>query len=489
MIPERLRWLFDGGSVPSQLGALFDGAGHSLYLVGGSVRDALLGRSHDDLDFTTDARPDRIRRIVTDWADSVYTVGEAFGTIGVRKGSYLFEITTFRSDVYREESRKPQVTFSDSIEEDLLRRDFTINAVAIALPGAETIDPYGGLLDMANGVLRTPADPHLSFSDDPLRMLRLFRFQATLGFEPDPAAVAAVGEMSDRLSIVSAERIRDEFSKLVTAPDPGPALAALVETGLSDQFLPELSLLAMEQDPVHRHKDVLAHTIAVMQKASPSLRLRLAALLHDIGKPDTREFGPNGVSFHHHEVVGARMARDRLRALRYPKDVVRDVQQLVFLHLRPHTLKMGWTDSAVRRYVRDAGDLLADLNELVRCDVTTANERRAGTIQRRIDELEVRIEELARQEEIDRLRPPIDGHEVMTYLGIPPGPVIGRVMHLLLERRIDEGPFSPAEAYDMVRVWAVGQGLDDPGPAPEGSEKAPAGSEEDDDRPGSPPGA
>ncbi len=474
MIPDRLRWLFDTGSVPAQLGALFGDAGHSLYLVGGSVRDALLDRPHDDLDFTTDARPERIREIVGSWADAVYTVGEAFGTIGVRKGSLVFEITTFRSDIYREESRKPQVTYSDRIEDDLVRRDFTINAMAISLPGAETVDPHGGLIDLARGVLRTPTDPHLSFSDDPLRMLRLFRFQATLEFEPDQAAVAAVGEMAGRLSIVSAERIRDEFSKLITAPDPGPALVGLVETGLSERFMPELTRLGMEQDPIHRHKDVLAHTIAVTQKASPRLRLRLAALLHDIGKPDTREFGSNGVSFHHHEVVGARMARDRLRALRYPKETVRDVQQLVFLHLRPHTLKMGWTDSAVRRYVRDAGDLLEDLNELVRCDVTTANERRAETIQSRIDELEVRIAELAHQEEIAKLRPPIDGNDVMTYLGIPPGPAIGRVMDILLERRIEDGPYSATEAYDMVRAWALENGLDDPGPAPEESDQ-PAG--------------
>ncbi len=467
MIPDRLRWLFDSDSVPAQLGALFDDAGHRLFLVGGSVRDALLDRPHDDLDFTTDARPERIRELVGSWADAVYTVGETFGTIGARKGSQLFEITTFRSDIYREESRKPQVTFSDRIEEDLIRRDFTINAMAISIPGAETVDPHGGLVDLARGVLRTPSDPHLSFSDDPLRMVRLFRFQATLGFEPDEAAVAAVAEMSGRLSIVSAERIRDEFSKLITAPDPGLALVGLVESGLSDRFIPELSLLGMEQDPIHRHKDVLAHTIAVTQKASPRLRLRLAALLHDIGKPDTRQFGRNGVTFHHHEVVGARMARDRLRALRYPKEIVRDVQQLVFLHLRPHTLKMGWTDAAVRRYVRDAGELLEDLNELVRCDVTTANERRAQTIQDRIDELEVRISELAHEEEIAKLRPPIDGNEVMAYLGIPPGPRVGQIMHILLERRIEEGAYTRTDGFDMVRAWACENGLDDPGPPPE----------------------
>ncbi len=465
MIPERLRWLVENGSPTSELAARFRDAGHTLYLVGGSVRDALLGRTVEDLDFTTDARPDRIREIVDDWADAVFDVGRSFGTIGARKGEWSFEITTFRSEVYRHESRKPTVTYSDTVEEDLVRRDFTINAVALALPATEPIDPCGGLTDLAAGILRTPGLPESSFSDDPLRMLRLFRFQATLGFTPDEAAVQAVRDMADRLAIVSAERIRDEFSRLVTAPDPGPALTGLVASGLSDHFLPELSRLAMEQDPIHRHKDVLAHTIAVTQKASPRLRLRLAALLHDVGKPDTRDFDGNGVTFHHHEVVGARMARDRLRKLRYPNDVVSDVRQLVFLHLRPHTLKMGWTDSAVRRYVRDAGHLLDDLNELVRCDVTTGNARRAAAIQASIDELEGRIAELREREAIEALRAPIDGHDVISYLGIRPGPLVGEIMDLLLERRIEEGEYSVAEAYAMVRSWARAKGMDDPGPS------------------------
>ncbi|MEX1271583.1 MAG: CCA tRNA nucleotidyltransferase, partial [Acidimicrobiia bacterium] len=421
MIPERLRWLVADGSPAVELAARFRAAGHSLYLVGGSVRDALLDRPVDDLDFTTDARPPDIRQIVEGFADSVFGVGEAYGTVGARLGDWIFEITTFRSEVYRDASRKPEVTFSDRIEDDLVRRDFTINALALELPDTETIDPCGGLADLAAGVLRTPGTPQSSFSDDPLRMLRLFRFQATLGFTPDAAALNAVRSMGERIDIVSAERIRDEFSKLLTAHDPGPALTDLVASGLADHFLPELSRLAMEQDPVHKHKDVLAHTIAVTQKASPRLRLRLAALMHDIGKPDTRDFGDDGVTFHHHEVVGARMARDRLRALRYPNEIVSDVRQLVFLHLRPHTLKMGWTDSAVRRYVRDAGDLLEDLNELVRCDVTTGNERRADAIQRRIDELEERIAELREREAIESLRAPIDGNDVIAYLGIRPG--------------------------------------------------------------------
>ncbi|MFP5333062.1 MAG: CCA tRNA nucleotidyltransferase [Acidimicrobiia bacterium] len=470
MVPERLRWLVADGSPAVELATRFREAGHSLYLVGGSVRDALLDRAIEDLDFTTDARPEDIRRIVDGWADAIFTMGEAYGTIGARKGDWIFEITTFRSEVYRDESRKPEVTFSDRVEDDLVRRDFTVNAMALALPDAVSVDPCGGLEDLAAGVLRTPGTPEQSFSDDPLRMLRLFRFQATLGFEPDTAVVAAVRQMGERLEIVSAERIRDEFSKLITAPDPGPALTALVASGLSDHFMPELSRLAMEQDPVHRHKDVLAHTIAVTQKASPRLRIRLAALLHDIGKPDTRDYGEDGVTFHHHEVVGARMARDRLRQLRYPKDMVSDVRQLVFLHLRPHTLKMGWTDSAVRRYVRDAGHLLEDLNELVRCDVTTGNTRRAAAIQARIDELEERIAELREREAIEALRPPINGNDVIAYLGIRPGPMVGDIMDLLLERRIEDGEYSRDEAYAMVREWAIDQGLDDPGPAPDEEE-------------------
>lgn len=470
MVPERLRWLVADGSPAVELATRFREAGHSLYLVGGSVRDALLDRAIEDLDFTTDARPEDIRRIVDGWADAIFTMGEAYGTIGARKGDWIFEITTFRSEVYRDESRKPEVTFSDRVEDDLVRRDFTVNAMALALPDAVSVDPCGGLADLAAGVLRTPGTPEQSFSDDPLRMLRLFRFQATLGFEPDTAVVAAVRQMGERLEIVSAERIRDEFSKLITAPDPGPALTALVASGLSDHFMPELSRLAMEQDPVHRHKDVLAHTIAVTQKASPRLRIRLAALLHDIGKPDTRDYGEDGVTFHHHEVVGARMARDRLRQLRYPKDMVSDVRQLVFLHLRPHTLKMGWTDSAVRRYVRDAGHLLEDLNELVRCDVTTGNTRRAAAIQARIDELEERIAELREREAIEALRPPINGNDVIAYLGIRPGPMVGDIMDLLLERRIEDGEYSRDEAYAMVREWAIDQGLDDPGPAPDEEE-------------------
>lgn len=466
MIPDRLRWLVEPGSASVALGERFEAAGHVLYLVGGSVRDAFLGRRHDDLDFATDARPEVIKAIVEDWADAIYTMGERFGTIGVRKGDQTFEITTFRSEVYRVDSRKPEVSFSDTIEEDLSRRDFTVNSMALQVPNTELIDPSGGMNDLAQSTLRTPLDPHEAFSDDPLRMLRLFRFQASLGFKPAGDAIAAVRDMAERIEIVSAERIRDEFSKLIVAPDPGPALWGLVESGLSDHFMPELSRLSMEQDPVNFHKDVLAHTIAVVQNAdSGNLRLRLAALLHDIAKPDTRSFGPEGVTFHHHEVVGARMTKQRMRAMKYPNELTNEVAQLVFLHMRPHTLKFGWTDSAVRRYVRDAGPLLEDLNKLVRCDVTTGNSKRARTIQKRIDELEKRIEELAEREEIEKLRPPIDGRQVIDYLKITPGPLVGEIMKILLERRIDQGEYDEAEAFAMVREWALDKGIEDPGPA------------------------
>ena len=471
MIPERLEFLRSDDLPPSQLSRVFSDVGEELYLVGGSVRDAFLGRDLEDFDFATNARPDRVAEILGTWADTVYRVGAAFGTIGAHKDGHLVEITTYRSEVYRDDSRKPRVVFSDDIRTDLGRRDFTVNAIALSLPDLAPVDPHDGLLDLAAKTLRTPLDPAISFGDDPLRMLRLFRFQAMLGFTPDQAAVEAVGSMSDRLAIISAERIRDELSKLLMAERAGEALSMIVSTGLSSHFLPELKRLAMEQDPNHRHKDVLTHTFAVVDRARPDLVVRLGALLHDIGKPDTREFGPGGVTFHHHEVVGARMARQRLRALHYPKEIVDDVGTLVFLHLRPHTLKLGWTDSAVRRYVRDAGHLIDRLNELVRADVTTANPKRERQIQEGIDELEVRIADLSAREELARLRAPIDGNQVMAYLGIEPGPRVGEIMGILLEKRIEDGPYPPSRAYQIAREWARDLGLADPGPAPPNEEE------------------
>ncbi len=459
MIPPRLAGLFAEGSAARLLGELFEEAGHQLYLVGGSVRDAFLGAETKDLDFATDAHPGPVGDLLEGWADAVYRVGEDFGTIGATKAGEVFEITTFRSDVYREDSRKPRVEFSEDIETDLSRRDFTVNAMAVRLTGGtpEMVDPFHGLDDLAAQVLRTPVDPEVSFGDDPLRMLRLYRFVATLGFAADPEAVAAVSRMRERIGIISAERIRDEINRLMVGDHVADGLWGLVDSRLADEFLPELTALRLEQDPVHQHKDVLAHTVAVVAKTSPNEILRLAALFHDVGKPATREFGDGGVSFHHHEVVGARMTRKRMRELRYPKDTIKDVAQLVFLHMRPHTFKMGWTDSAVRRYVRDAGELLPLLNELVRCDVTTRSRKRANAISRRIDELEERIAELRQREELEALRPPIDGNDVMSYLGIAPGPDVGAAMRLLTEHRIEHGPYEPEEAYRLLDEWWAGR--------------------------------
>lgn len=466
MIPSRLEPLVRADGIPGRLARRFAEGGHDLVLVGGSVRDALLGRERDPIehDFATDARPDRILELVEGWADSVFTVGRIFGTIGAIKDGVMLEITTFRDEVYRDESRKPQVTFSDDLATDLSRRDFTVNATAMRLvPEPEIVDPYGGLVDLGRRVLRTPLDPEVAFSDDPLRMLRLFRFVSVLGFEPDPAALEAVSAMGERLAIVSSERIRDELDKLVVGDHVEAGLWGLIRTGLAGVFLPEVTALELEQDPFHRHKDVLAHTVAVVGKCPADRIVRLAALFHDVGKPETRSFGPDGVTFHHHEVVGARLTRSRLRELRYDNGDIEAVAGLVYLHMRPHTFKQGWTDRAVRRYVRDAGPLLDRLNTLVRCDVTTRNQRRERAIVRRIDELEDRIAVLREQEELDRIRPPIDGHQVMEFLGIPPGPLVGEALEVLLEHRLDEGPYPEDEAFELLRAWAAERGIDPAG--------------------------
>jgi poly(A) polymerase len=467
-VPDRLVRFFVAGSPTQQLEARLRALGHRAYLVGGSVRDALLDRDIVDVDITTDARPEVIEAAVRPWADAVWLQGQRFGTVGCEKDGERFEITTFRADVYRPESRKPEVTFSDDIETDLSRRDFTVNAMAIALDdpdgaGPQIVDPYDGLSDLAGRRLRTPLAPEISFEDDPLRMLRAARFVATIGFEPDPALVTAIEQMHERLKIVSAERIRDELSKLIVADDPSSGLWLIARTGLSDEFLPELTAMRLEQDPIHRHKDVLAHTIAVVAKTSPRLRIRLAALLHDVGKPKTRGYGPQGVTFHHHEVVGARMSRERMLALRYPNELVDDVTKLVELHLRFHTYRMGWTDSAVRRYVRDAGPLLDDLNELTRCDCTTRDARKAATLGRRMDELEARIAQLREHEELAKIRPALDGNRVMEFLGVRPGPVVGEALEFLLELRLDEGPMDEAEAYVRLAAWARERGIEPKG--------------------------
>jgi len=453
--------------VARDLGRRFAAAGHQLYLVGGTVRDALLERPSPDADFTTDATPDEILAIVRagNWHDGVWLQGVRFGTVGVRKGDHRLEITTFRSDVYREDSRKPEVTFGKTIEEDLARRDFTVNAMAMRLPEGQFADPFGGLADLAAKCLRTPGDPISSFEDDPLRMLRAARFVAQLELQPTRETVAAITERVERLDIVSRERVRDELSKLLCGRAPGRGLWLTVNSGLAARFLPELPALALEQDPVHRHKDVLAHTIAVVERATafdqeaPDLTLRMAALLHDIGKPRTRRVGPDGVSFHLHEVVGAKMAERRLTELRYPKDLIQDVRRLVELHLRFHTYRLGWTDSAVRRYVRDAGPLLDRLNFLVRSDCTTRNVFKARQLAAASDELEERIARLAAEEELASIKPPLDGRQVMELLGIKPGPLVGQALAYLLELRLDRGQMTEEEAVAALHDWARDHGL------------------------------
>lgn len=455
VIPDRLQPVLDR---VSPLAALFADEGFAIYLVGGVVRDLLLGQDLDggrDIDLTTDARPEDTKRLVQGWADSVWAQGERFGTIGCRRDGWDYEITTHRAEAYSPDSRQPEVVFSGVVDADLSRRDFTVNAMALALPEPKLIDPFDGVADLAARRLRTPLEPEISFSDDPLRMLRAARFIAGYGLVADPALVSAVSSMAERLSIVSAERIRDEFDKLIVVPDPAPGLWFLVETGLIDRFLPELSKMRLEQDPIHRHKDVLTHTIAVVGNTQPERIVRLSALYHDVGKPRTRSFEQGKVSFHHHEVVGARMTRERMKALKYSSDDVEAVSRLVFLHLRFHTYKMGWTDSAVRRFVRDAGPLLPQLIELTRCDCTTRNERKARMLAQRMDDLEERIAELAAREELDAIRPELDGNQVMAHLGLGPGRDVGQALDFLLELRLEEGPLGEMEATRRLDAWWV----------------------------------
>jgi poly(A) polymerase len=443
------------------LGERFRAAGHELFLVGGVVRDWFLGRGSDrrEFDFATDARPHEILEVVRRWSDRRYLQGIRFGTVGCRRDGLTFEITTFRSEAYPPDDRHPDVSFASDLETDLSRRDFTVNAMAVRLPEREFIDPFGGVRDLAAGRLDTPLDPVVSFGDDPLRMLRAARFASALRLTPTGRVIEAMAKMAERLDIVSAERIRDELSAMLVSERPAVGLGLIVETGLADRFLPELPALQLEQDPVHRHKDVFRHTLAVVERCEPDLVLRLAALLHDIGKPATRAFSSEGVQFHHHEVVGARVADARLRALRYPNDVVHDAVRLVEMHLRFHTYRMGWNDAAIRRYVRDAGPLLDRLNQLVRADCTTQNPAKARALAALQDELEVRIARLAEEENLQAIKPPLNGNHVMAHLGIRPGPLVGEALAYLLERRMEQGPIDEERAYRLLDSWAADRGL------------------------------
>ncbi len=462
----------------AEIGRLFARHGHELALVGGPVRDVFLGQQPGDLDLTTDATPEQVLAMTKRWADRTWTVGIAFGTVGLRKGKDLFEITTYRSEQYGRTSRKPDVQYGRSLEEDLGRRDFTINAMAARLPGYEFVDPFGGFDALRGKVLRTPGLPEQSFGDDPLRILRAARFAAKLGFTVAPEVRAAMTEQAGRLEIVSAERITGELTKLMLTPDPALGIDVLVQTGVADEVLPEVSKLRMEADEHHRHKDVYEHSLTVLRQAialepqyglEGDLTVRLAALLHDIGKPKTRSLLPDGrVAFHHHEVKGAQMAKRRLTALRFPNDVVRDVSRLVELHLRFHGYGEGeWTDSAVRRYVRDAGPLLSRLHVLTRADCTTRNRAKAARLARAYDSLEQRIAELSEQEELARIRPELDGNEIMRVLGVAPGPVVGRAYDFLLELRITAGELGRERVTQELLRWAAVEGIIPSPPEPD----------------------
>ena len=454
----------------TDLGERFAAAGHDLALVGGPVRDAFLGRTATDLDFTTSARPDDTERILAAWGSATWDMGREFGTIGARRGSTVVEVTTFRADAYDGQTRKPVVAFGDSLDDDLVRRDFTINAMALRLPDLAFVDPHGGLVDLDAGLLRTPSPPEVSFGDDPLRMMRAARFVAQLGFVPAPEVYAAMHGMSASIGMVSAERVRDELVKLLLGAHPRAGLELLCRSGLAEHVLPELPALQLEVDEHHRHKDVYEHSMTVLEQAidlegpadgppesvpGPDLVLRLAALLHDVGKPGTRRFEPGGgVSFHHHEVVGAKLTAKRLRALRFDKETTKAVARLVELHLRFHGYGEGqWTDSAVRRYITDAGDLLTRLHRLTRADCTTRNVRKARQLAATYDDLEQRIARLLQDEELRAVRPELDGNQIAAVLGIRPGPVLGRAYRHLLAVRLDEGLIGPDAAADRLREW------------------------------------
>jgi poly(A) polymerase len=458
-----------GGQLPElaiELGARFADAGFELALVGGWVRDAVMGRIQNDLDFATNAEPKHILEIVSPWASAIWEVGIEFGTVGLMKNGHSIEITTYRAEAYEEDSRKPAVQFGTSLEDDLSRRDFTINAIAIVLPQGEIFDPFGGINHIASQTIVTPGKAEQSFSDDPLRMLRAARFASQLNFTIEDSVLKAMHEMASRLAIISAERIRDEIEKLLLSNNPRKGLEVLIATTIADIVLPEIPSLKLEIDEHHRHKDVYEHSLIVLEQAieleqsheptlEPDIVLRLAALLHDIGKPKTRKYeSGGGVSFHHHEIVGARMAKKRLQELRFSNDVVKSVTRLIELHLRFHGYGSGqWTDSAVRRYVRDAGSELVRLHKLTRADCTTRNRQKAANLSKNYDALEARIEQLQAEEELNAIRPDLNGSEIMEILGITAGPQVGRAYSFLLELRLDRGPLNKEEARAELLAW------------------------------------
>ncbi|GAA1823562.1 CCA tRNA nucleotidyltransferase [Nesterenkonia flava] len=466
----------DGAWLPDvvvELGEVFAAAGFELSLVGGPVRDLFLGRTSPDLDFTTDATPDQIIQAAAGWADAHWDIGRAFGTIGLRKGKQTLEVTTYRAEAYDPASRKPEVRFGESLEEDLVRRDFTVNAMALKLPSFELVDPHGGVRDLVAKQLRTPATPQESFSDDPLRMMRAARFASQLGLDVAPEVAQAMSEMASRIEIVSAERIQVELVKLICGDHPRAGIDLMVDTGLADIVLPEVPALKRLDDEHARHKDVYQHSLKVLEQAcdletdddgpvpAPDFILRFAALMHDVGKPKTRRFEPGGaVSFRHHDVVGAKMTRKRMQALKFDKETIRAVTHLVELHMRFYGYgEQEWTDSAVRRYVTDAGDQLQRLHRLTRSDVTTRNKRKAARLDHAYDDLENRIAELAEKEELAKIRPHLDGEQIMQVLGISPGPLVGRAYKFLLEHRMEHGPVAEEEAVVLLKDWAAEQGL------------------------------
>ncbi len=473
---------FQVDPVVLELGQRFVDAGHELSLVGGPVRDLFLGRISPDLDFTTDATPDQTVALIKKWADNYWEIGRAFGTIGMRKGDFQIEITTYRADAYDPESRKPLVAFGTSLTDDLLRRDFTINAMALRLPMLELVDPFGGVRDLHASILNTPGPPETSFSDDPLRMMRAARFAAQLGVSVHPEVREAMVRMAERISIISAERVRDELIKLICAAQPRAGVDLLVDTGLADLVLPEVSALRLESDEHHRHKDVYQHSLQVLEQAAaleskadgpvpgPDFVLRFAALMHDVGKPATRRFEPGGaVSFRHHDMVGAKLTAKRMKTLRFDNDTIKAVARLVELHMRFYGYgEAGWSDSAVRRYITDAGPLLERLHRLTRSDVTTRNQRKADRLSFAYDDLEARIAALREQESLDAVRPDLDGGQIMALLGLKPGPVVGRAYKFLLEERMEHGPLDPAVAESRLRDWWAAQ----PEAAPAGAESS-----------------